>query len=462
MADEADGHPLDEEILAAAHLDGPEIRVGGVEEEPPALAPQALDRHLFPEAGHHDLTRLGKASPAHGEEVAIEDAGIAHALPLHPEQVIGHRPEQSGRQAVAALDVLGGEDRPAGGDPADQRHPIFFLGQQPNAPGIAGNQGDRPLGGERLEMLLSAGRHPEAEVTGDLGPSGGIAALGEVAADEVEDFALTGGELIRHGRKDTINPYGKVGLDFRSLLPQAEADSSSSLTTMRGLILCIFGWAFLAASPGPARLAAERAIAAGDLEKALVLLEEAWARLEERRTGDLSEREAMARAFAAALAGLGRYGEAEAWLARLEALWGPQAAETRPAELAGLKRQRAVLARVQGEIRRAEGLLAEAEALAEAAGERRLLAAIAVERAELARSEEALGPARRHLGSALSQLEALHGPCHPELLPVLDALARLAREEEDAAGWRLHAELAAECASRLALPEAAQRWAELR
>jgi hypothetical protein len=231
---------------------------------------------------------------------------------------------------------------------------------------------------------------------------------------------------------------------------------------MCSLSLWILGGAFLAAPPEPSRLAAERAMAAGDLEQALVLLEEAWGRLGEGAAADLGERKAVARAFAAAFAGLGRYREAEAWLTRLEALWGAQAAETRPAELAGLKHQRAVLARVQGEIRRAESLLAEAEALAEAAGERRLLAAIAIERAELARSEEALGAARRHLGSALSQLEALNGPCHPELLPVLDALARLAREEEDAAGWRLHAEQAAKCASRLALPEAAQRRAELR
>jgi len=53
--------------------------------------------------------------------VTVEDAGVAHARAAHAQQVVGARREELGVDAVAALDVLGGEDRAAGRDPSHER-----------------------------------------------------------------------------------------------------------------------------------------------------------------------------------------------------------------------------------------------------------------------------------------------------------------------------------------------------
>lgn len=169
----------------------------------------------------------------------------------------------------------------------------------------------------------------------------------------------------------------------------------------------------------------------------------------------------MAKALASALIGLGRYREAEVWLKRLEERLERSPTAPQTAALAELRRQQAVLARLLGDPARSQRLLEEAEALAARSADRRLQARIAFELGELERSREALGLARRHFGHALSLLEELDGDCHPKLLPVLDALARVAREDEDASAWRQHAERAAACAERLGLPAAESRRAEL-
>lgn len=70
--------------------------------------------------GDHDLAvaRLGVAM--HRDEVAVEDAGVAHAYAAHTQQVVGPGREQRGVELVARLDVFGGEDGAARGDAADQ------------------------------------------------------------------------------------------------------------------------------------------------------------------------------------------------------------------------------------------------------------------------------------------------------------------------------------------------------
>lgn len=210
------------------------------------------------------------------------------------------------------------------------------------------------------------------------------------------------------------------------------------------------------------RVQAEQAMARGELERARNLLEAAWAQYATNPTPDGAEERAVAKALASALIGLGRYREAEVWLERLADGMGAPEEARGAAALAELRTQQAVLARLLGDPARSQRLLEEAEALAAQSGDRRLQAHIAFERGELERSREALGLARRHFGQALSLLEALDGDCHPKLLPVLDALARVAREEEDASAWRQHTERAAACAAKLGLPAAESRRAELR
>ena len=53
------------------------------------------------------------------DDVAVEDARLDHRVALDAEQEVGARPSGSGT-AIYVLDVLLGEQRPAGGDPAER------------------------------------------------------------------------------------------------------------------------------------------------------------------------------------------------------------------------------------------------------------------------------------------------------------------------------------------------------
>ncbi len=57
----------------------------------------------------------------HGQQVAVQDAGITHAHALHAQQVMWARREQTRVDAVFVLDIFLGQDRAAGGDAPDQR-----------------------------------------------------------------------------------------------------------------------------------------------------------------------------------------------------------------------------------------------------------------------------------------------------------------------------------------------------
>ena len=81
----------------------------------------AFDGDVIIDPRDHDLAVAGLAGGVHGEQVAVEDAGVDHRVAAHLEQVIGFGREEMGIELVAVLDVFDGEDRAAGGDAADQR-----------------------------------------------------------------------------------------------------------------------------------------------------------------------------------------------------------------------------------------------------------------------------------------------------------------------------------------------------
>ena len=171
----------------------------------------------------------------HGEQVAIQDADVAHAVAAHAEQVVRPRPEGVGRHLELRLDVFGGEDRLARRDPADHGQVRVFhapsavvhraqgaeAGTGARAGAIAGRgcalgvlgrhrpaarepqaarralaDLDHTLAGEGAQVFLGRVRGPEAEAARDVGPGGGIARLGDVGADEREHLALAGGEFV--------------------------------------------------------------------------------------------------------------------------------------------------------------------------------------------------------------------------------------------------------------------------
>ncbi len=147
-------------------------------------------------------SKSGFGRAVHGDEVAIEDAGIAHAHALHAQQVVRTGREERRVEAVARLDVLGGQDRLAGGDAPHQRDARRVTGrlEDLDAARDAGDELDDALALEGAEVLLGGIGRAEAELPGDLGPCRWHPSVVDDLLDEGEDFCLAVGEL-GHGRQ---------------------------------------------------------------------------------------------------------------------------------------------------------------------------------------------------------------------------------------------------------------------
>ncbi len=178
-----------------------EVLVLGQQPHHRALLPVALHGHLVLEARHDDLAvaHLGRA--VHRDQVAVEDADVAHAHAAHLEQVVRPRLEELRVDLVVRLDVFLGEDGPAGGDAADQRqaHLLAQRVAQLDAARGAGTQLEHALALQGAQVLLGGIGRLEAERLGDLGPRRRHAVLGERLLDEAQDLALARSEVVHGG-----------------------------------------------------------------------------------------------------------------------------------------------------------------------------------------------------------------------------------------------------------------------
>ena len=130
-----------------------------------------------------------------GEEIAIEDAGVAHALTADFQQIVGPRRKQPRIDLVATFHVLGGEDGAAGGHPPDEWQAERL--HQPDAPRPAFFERNDALGGEGAQMGFGGIGRTKTESCADFGPGGRTAFMLNGIADELQDFLLAGSELVR-------------------------------------------------------------------------------------------------------------------------------------------------------------------------------------------------------------------------------------------------------------------------
>ena len=102
--------------------------VGGPQLDLVTMAVEALDRGLVPEQGDDDVAVLRDRLLANDDVVAIENALLDHAVPLHPQQKAVRRGRQEFRgEGRTSWNVLIGQNRRASRHPPDK-------GQQP--PGV--------------------------------------------------------------------------------------------------------------------------------------------------------------------------------------------------------------------------------------------------------------------------------------------------------------------------------------
>src|SRR3954466_1013023 len=93
-------------VAPQIHFDRREFRILCFERYAVAAPAQALDRHLVAQARDHDLPAARILGFVHGEQIAFEDAGVAHREPAHAQKIIGARREEIGVDLIAGLHVL--------------------------------------------------------------------------------------------------------------------------------------------------------------------------------------------------------------------------------------------------------------------------------------------------------------------------------------------------------------------
>ncbi len=139
----------------------------------------------------------------HRQQITVQDAGIAHAHALHPQQVMGAGAKQPGIQPIVPLDVLLGENRPSRRHPPHHRQArLGGVTQQADAPRGSRQDLHRALAHQRLQVILRGVDRAEAEPVGDLRAGGRETVLLHELLDECQNLILAGGQR-QHGEYDS-------------------------------------------------------------------------------------------------------------------------------------------------------------------------------------------------------------------------------------------------------------------
>src|SRR5262245_48571550 len=159
-ADDAPDDPEDAEAGILADHDRRVFLIGGHELDPVPVGPVVLDRGLFIEQRDDDLAGARGLLLLDDDVVALQDPRVDHAVAAHleREQVLG-LPEQL-TQLQRPGPVLLGEDRLAGGDPAQDRDAVagYGGGGRPDAAGDAAGPADVARLLEQVQVVAHAVR----------------------------------------------------------------------------------------------------------------------------------------------------------------------------------------------------------------------------------------------------------------------------------------------------------------
>jgi len=121
-ADESDTDTFEGKSVALGiDQNGCEVGVFSEQLDPSPGAVVALDGDFIANAGDDDLTITRFGGAAYREQIAIEDASVAHAHAADLQQIVRGLGKQLGVQGVVGLDMGLGQDGAAGCDPTDQR-----------------------------------------------------------------------------------------------------------------------------------------------------------------------------------------------------------------------------------------------------------------------------------------------------------------------------------------------------
>src|SRR5437773_7318951 len=208
-SNDADGDAFDRKRRLLRVYDN--RRKGGVlrgEHDIFSAALQPLDGDLVSgqsaQSYNNDLSGARFAGLVHGQQIAVENAGIAHRQAGDAQQIIGARRKKLGIDAVMRLDVLGSKEWCPGRyatherqDPLDGNAGQIF---EPQAARRARLDFEHAFFLQRAQVIFSGAGRGKAQTGGDFGARWRTARRFKMAANPIEDLALARRQLRRSGR----------------------------------------------------------------------------------------------------------------------------------------------------------------------------------------------------------------------------------------------------------------------
>ena len=129
----------------------------------------------------------------HGQEIAVENADLFHAVSGHAQKIVRRWGEKRRGELAVIFDVLGGQHRRTRGDPTHDRNASAF--GQADAARSPCDHFDSALSGQRPEMLFGGICRLKSQLPRDVCARGRIACICDILSDHVEYLLLSCGEL---------------------------------------------------------------------------------------------------------------------------------------------------------------------------------------------------------------------------------------------------------------------------
>ena len=158
---------------------------------------QTLDSHFVVDACHHDIPVIGHRRTVYGEQVAIKNTHLDHAVSPDLQEVVRRGFKKAGGQVAVVFNILFCQHRIARCHTAHDRD-ARARGQS-DAAGGAGNDFQRALASQSLEVFFGGISRLETQFPGDIRAGRRVARLIYVLADDIQHLLLTICKLFHHG-----------------------------------------------------------------------------------------------------------------------------------------------------------------------------------------------------------------------------------------------------------------------
>src|SRR5688572_6105084 len=240
VANDTDDYALDGQCLfAEIHLNRRKLRVLRHQPDAMPFLSIAFDGDFVVQARDDDLSCSDVGCSMHRNQIAVQNAGIAHAHAVHAKQKVRRLLEQIGIDLITSLDVFLGENRLTRCDASNERQADLLAQRifESNAARHTGQKLDDAFALERAQMLLGRVDGAKFQRLGNFGTRRRHARFVHSLLNQKQNLPLPRSE-IAHG----LRPVYKISMTLytaRRLDESSECDRRKKSLALAALRMCI-------------------------------------------------------------------------------------------------------------------------------------------------------------------------------------------------------------------------------